>query len=301
VERAGRPAGAAAARRHPVLKRAGTSLAELLAALALGGIVLTVAASSMLRQQRGARWVEGLTGAELQLRPVMRLLADELSDLDASAGDVAAGQASDTSLQLRAVVAASLTCDSASTVTLLPDATAAPALGSSVRTPAIGDSLRLYRGAAYGWSARAVIGVARVTSACAVPTSAPAPTFQLQLDTPADAPAGTPVRITRWERWVVYRASDGRWYAGIRDFSPAASRFLAAQPIAGPFLREARTGPRTGFRYFEAAGNPLVPDGTNERSIARVRVTTLSVVRSTTADSVRLDSADAVLSRPGAP
>ena len=284
-----------------MLRRTGTSLAELLAALALGGIVLTVAASSMLRQQRGARWIEGLTGAELQLRPVMRLLADELSHLDASAGDVAAGQASDSSLQLRAVVAASLTCDSASAVTLIPDASSTPALGSSVRGPAVGDSLWLYRGAAYGWSARAVIGVARVTSACAVPTSAPAPTVQLLLDAPADAPAGTPVRVTRWERWVVYRASDGRWYAGIRDFSPPTSRFLSAQPVAGPFLRAAGNGPRTGFRYFDAAGSDLVPDGTNERSIARVRVTTLSVVRSTASDSVRLDSADAVLSRPGAP
>jgi hypothetical protein len=284
-----------------VLRRTGTSLAELLAALALGGIVLTVAASSMLRQQRGARWIEGLTGAELQLRPVMRLLADELSHLDASAGDVAAGQASDSSLQLRAVVAASLTCDSASAVTLIPDASSTPALGSSVRGPAVGDSLWLYRGAPYGWSARAVIGVARVTSACAVPTSAPAPTVQLLLDAPADAPAGTPVRVTRWERWVVYRASDGRWYAGIRDFSPATSRFLPAQPVAGPFMRAAGNGPRTGFRYFDAAGSDLVPDGTNERSIARVRVTTLSVVRSTASDSVRLDSADAVLSRPGAP
>jgi hypothetical protein len=284
-----------------VLKRAGTSLAELLAALALGGIVLTVAASSMLRQQGGARWIEGLTGAELQLRPVMRLLADELSDLDASAGDVAPGQASDTSLQLRAVVAASLTCDSASTVTLLPDATTTPALGSSIRTPSVGDSLWLYRGAAYGWGARAVVDVARVTSACAVPTSAPSPTFQLLLDAPADAPAGTPVRITRWERWVLYRASDGRWYAGIRDFSPATFRFLAAQPIAGPFLRAARAGARTGFRYFDAAGSMLVLDGTNEGSIARVRVTTLSIVRSTATDSVRLDSADAVLTRRGAP
>jgi hypothetical protein len=284
-----------------VLRRAGSSLVELLVGLTLGGIVLAVAASSMLRQQRGARWIEGLTSAELQARPVMRFLTEGLSDLDASAGDLAPGQATDTSLQLRAVVAASLTCDSASAVTLVPDGTTTPAMGSSARTPDVGDSAWLYRGAAYGWQARAVLGVTRLTTACAVPTSAPAPTYQLVLDTPAVAPAGTPVRVTRWERWVVYRASDGRWFAGIRDFSPSASRFLAAQPVAGPFLRAARGGPRTGFRYFDASGNALVPDGTNERSIARVRVTTLSVVRSTAADSVRHDSADAVLSRAGAP
>jgi hypothetical protein len=100
---------------------------------------------------------------------------------------------------------------------------------------------------------------------------------------------------------VVYRASDGRWYVGIREFSPATSRFLAAQPIAGPFLRVARGGMRTGFRYFDAAGDALQPNGANERSISRVRVTTLSVVRTTSPDSVRQDSADAVLSRAGAP
>ena len=301
MARTRRPARPAVARRPAVLKRAGMSLAELLVALAVGGIVLAVAGGSMLRQQRGARWVEGLTGAELQLRPVLRLLTDELSVLDASAGDIAAGQASDSALQLRTVVSASLSCDSASALTLLPDDAAAPALGSSARAPAVGDSAWLYRGAAYGWSAREVIGVARATSACAVPTSVSGPTFRLLLDAPADVPAGTPVRVTRWERWVVYRAGDGRWYVGIREFSPATSRFVAAQPIAGPFLRAARGGLRTGFRYFDAWDDVLVPDGTNERSIARVRVSTLSVVRSTGADSVRQDSADAVLSRAGAP
>jgi hypothetical protein len=284
-----------------VLRRAGTSLAELLVALSLGGIVLSVAASSMLRQQRGARWIEGLTGAELQVRPVMRLLADELSSLDASAGDVAPGQASDTSLQLRALVAASLSCDSASALTLLPETSATPALAGSARTPAVGDSVWLYGGQAFGWRARTVTAVLRAVTACAVPTSASGPAFRLVLDGPADAAAGTPVRVTRWERWVVYRGGDGRWYAGIRDYSPATARFLAAQPIAGPFLRAVRNGARTGFRYFGASGSALDPDGTNERSIARVRLTALSVVPTTGMDSVRLDSADAVLSRPGAP
>jgi hypothetical protein len=159
----------------------------------------------------------------------------------------------------------------------------------------------LYGGAPLGWRARVVTGLLRVTTACAVPTSAPGPAFRLMLDGPADVAAGTPVRVTRWERWVVYRGGDGRWYAGIRDYSPATARFLASQPIAGPFLRAARGGARTGFRYFDATGNALDPDGTNEASIARVRLTALSVVPSMGADSVRVDSADAVLSRPGAP
>jgi hypothetical protein len=61
-----------------------------------------------------------------------------------------------------------------------------------------------------------------------------------------------------------------------------------------------RDGARTGFRYFDAAGWALVPDGTNERDVARVRVTTLSAVLASV-DSVRRDTADAVLARPGVP
>lgn len=281
--------------------RAGMSLVEVLVALSLGAIVLAVAASSMLRQQRGVRWIEGLSAAELQVRPVSSALPDELSQLDASAGDIAPGEASDSSLQLRAVVAASLSCDSAAALTLLPDTASAPAMVGGMSAPAVGDSVWFYLGSPLGWRARTVTGVARTTTACGVPTSAAAPTFRLLLDAPAGVSAGTPVRVTRWERWVVYRASDGRWYVGIRDYSPATSRFLSAQPVAGPFLRSVRGGARTGFRYFDASGSPLDPDGTNEGRIARVRITTLSVVPATGADTVRRDSTDAVLSRSDVP
>lgn len=283
-----------------MLRRAGVSLVELLVALSLGGIVLAIATGSMLRQQRGVRWIEGLSSAELQVRPFIQLFTEELSLLDASAGDIAPGQASDTSLQVRAVVATSLSCDSAATLTLLPETSATSILGGSASSPAAGDTAWLYGGAARGWLARAVTGVSRPTVACAFPTSSAAPAFRLALDAPADVPAGAPVRVTRWERWVVYRGGDGRWYAGIRDYGPATSRFLASQPIAGPFLRTARARARTGFRFFDVSGAEVDPDGTNERNIARVRVTVLSVVPSGV-DSVRVDSADAVLSRRGAP
>ena len=286
-----------------MLRRAGASLVELLVGLTLGGILLAAAGSSMLRQQRGARWVEGMTTAELQLRPVLGALSDELSQLDAGAGDIAAGQASDSSLQLRSVVASTLTCDSAAaTVTLLPETTTAPPLGGEARIPAAGDSLWIYRGDSLGWRSHAVVASSRVISACAFPSVAAGSAYRLTLDAPANVAGATPVRVTRWERWVVYRAGDGRWYVGIRDWSAGTARFLAPQPVAGPFLRTTRGGARTGFRYFDASGEPVEPDGSNERGIARIRVTTLSPVAEIIArDGVRRDSADAVLSRRGAP
>ena len=209
-------ADAGSAQRNPVLRRAGVTLVELLVALSLGGLVFAVATGSLLRQQRAVRWVDGLTGAELQLRPVLRLVADVLDPLDASAGDLAAGQASDSSLELRAVVAASLTCDSSAVVTLVPETSATPPLGGAARAPVAGDSVWLYRDS-LGWRGHSITSVARTTTACAVPASASGSAFALTLDVPADVPAATPVRVTRWERWVVYRAADGRWHLGIRD------------------------------------------------------------------------------------
>ena len=138
-----RSADAPPAQWHPVLRRPGVTLVELLVALALGGLVLAVAAGSLLRQQRATRWIDGLTGAELQLRPVLRLVTDELEPLDAGAGDLAAGQASDSSLELRAVIASSLSCDSSAAVTLVPETEAPPPLGGVARAPVVGDSVWL--------------------------------------------------------------------------------------------------------------------------------------------------------------
>ena len=290
-----------------MLIRAGVTLVELLVGLALGGILLAAAGSSMLRQQRGARWVEGMTGAELQLRPVLRALPDELTLLDASAGDIGAGQASDSTLQLRSVVASSLTCDTATAaaITLLPETSAVAPLGGEMRNPSAGDSVWLYGGDSLGWRGATVVSSSRVTTGCVVPSLASGPAYRLTLDAPAAVGGATPVRVTRWERWVLYRASDGRWYVGVRDWSATTARFLAPQPVAGPFLRTLPTGERTGFRYFDASDALLVPDGTNERSIARIRVTTLSTAApgapGTPLSGVRRDSADAVLSRRGAP
>jgi hypothetical protein len=120
-----------------VLSRAGTSLVELIIALTLTALVLGAATSSLLHQQRGARWAGALGGAESQMRPLVQVLPAELALLDAGAGDLASGAASDSTMQIRAVVASSLACDSAAVaLTLLPDATSGVAMGGGrVRPP----------------------------------------------------------------------------------------------------------------------------------------------------------------------
>jgi len=282
-----------------VLTRAGSSLVELLVALGLAAVLLAAATGSMLRQQRSARWVGAFGAVESQASHAVRLLPDELALLDAAAGDVASGQASDSTLELRAVVASAVACDSATNVvTLAPDAGTLPPLAGISRTIAAGDSLWFLD--SLGWRARGVLAASRVTSGCLRPATPSAATTRLALDRAMDVGGGTPLRVTRHERWLFYRASDGRWYLGFRDWNVAGARFNATQPVAGPFVKALRTGARTGFRFYDSLGNALMPDGTNEGGIARVRVTALSTVAAYgVVDTVRRDSADAVLARRG--
>jgi hypothetical protein len=284
-----------------MLTRIGSSLIELVVALVLVGIVLGAASTSLLRQQRGFRWIGAVTGAEVQMRPVVRIIPSELAQLDAAAGDLVPGQASDSTLQLRAVVASSLACDSSNgTVTLLPNSSAAVPIGGVARTPITGDSVWLFSGDTLGWQSRAITAVSRTTTGCRTPPMAPAASYRLSLNAPLALPGGTPIRVTRQERYVVYRASDGLWYLGLRDWSQSLGRFAAPQPVAGPFIRALSNSGLTGFRYFDSTGASVTPNGTNESSVARVRVSTLSSVASSgAADTVRRDSADIALLRTG--
>lgn len=293
----------ASAQRDAVLSRRGASLVELIVALTVAGLVLAAATESLLRQQRAARWVGGVAGAEGQMRSLAQLLPAELALLDAGAGDVAAGQASDSTIQIRAVVASSLACDSATNViTLLPEALTGIAIGGSARVPAIGDSVWFFAGDSLGWRGTRVAAVARVNASCATPASPLGPTHRLTLSASLDMPGGTPLRVTRQERYVIYRASDGRYYLGARDWSLALAAFGAPQPIAGPFIRALPSGAYSGFSYFDSVGASIVPNGTNERDIVRVRVISfVALPTRSAADSVRRDSVDVALEASGAP
>ena len=281
----------------------GFTLVELIVALALASIVLAVAGGSLLRQQRTARWIDGVVAGEGQMRPLAELVPAELALLDATAGDIAPGEASDSTIEIRAVVASSLACDSAANiVTLIPDLPNGTPIGGSARAPVAGDSLWYFAGDSLGWQARRITSVARVRSGCVAPPSGIGGTYRLAVNAPIDVGGATPLRVTRRERYVIYRASDGHHYLGLRDWSAAMGSFAAPQPIAGPFIRSLATGARTGFRYFDSTGATMIPDGTNERGIARVRIASLVALPAyASADTVRRDSVDVALTRSGAP
>jgi type II secretory pathway pseudopilin PulG len=282
--------------RHP----RGTTLVELVVALTLGAIVLGTAAGSVVRQQHGARRVVGMAAGAAQSRAVSSLVPAELADLVPSAGDLVAGQARDTALQLRVPIATGVSCDSAVGRAILMASDGdelAPAGGSA--PPRAGDSLWWYTDAALSWRGRRIADVHSALVSCSPLMGGQGTVLQLALADLDTIPIGALLRVTRPFRYVIYRSGDGSWQLGLREWSETTQRFAPPQPIAGPFARRLGTGVHTGFRYFDAEDweLPVEEAGAEVGRIARIRITAIAVVRRALggADSLHVDSADVAL------
>jgi hypothetical protein len=78
------------------------------------------------------------------------------------------------------------------------------------------------------------------------------------------------MRVTRPVRYSLYRAGDGLWYVGEKDWSTSMARFNTIQPVSGPFLSAAAGG--LTFTYLDSAGLPLVTPVVDPTAIAAIRV-----------------------------
>jgi hypothetical protein len=276
-----------------------------LVAITLGAVVLGTAASSVLRQQRAARRIAGRVVGGAHGGAASSLLLAELADLMPSAGDLVAGEARDTALQLRAPIASGVACDSAVGRTRLALSDGDDlSLGGVSSPPRAGDSLWWYSDESTSWRARRIADAQSVTAPCPFSMNGPRHALRLELADADTIPAGALLRVTRPFRYVIYRSGDGSWQLGLREWSDATRRFAPPQPIAGPFARRLVNGERTGFRYFDAEGweLPAGPSGAEVGRIARIRITTVALVRAALAggDSLYADSADVALQRqPG--
>jgi type II secretory pathway pseudopilin PulG len=258
-------------------RRPGATLAELLVALTLAGVVLGTAASTLRRQQRTASSLSRAAGGDAQLRAAVGALAVELGALTAGSGDLEPGQLSDTAVQLRSLVASGLSCgDALSSATFVGEADVSPdaLLGSAPRQ---GDSLWWFGGAPVEWRVRRILTSDSLSAPCPLIGAPPGPARRIVIAEPDSIPYGAPLRVTRPLRYAFYRSGDGSWQLGVRDWSEATGRFASPQPIAGPFLMHAGSA-RTGFRFYDADGVELGTDGTPVASVrvARVRITAVA-------------------------
>ena len=259
--------------------RRGVTLAELLVAAAVGGLVSTAAVVSAVRVRRAAAVGNARALAAAQLAQAAGVLAHELRGAAPSAGpDDGADliEATDSAVDVRATLGASVACavtpaGVGSAVDLAPAAAglawwhAAPRAGdvALVHDPGV-----LPGAADDAWRERAVVSADASAEVCVAgpfASAAPpaAPRWRLALAgpaLPATVAAGAPVRVVRRRRYVLYRGGDGLWAFGVREWDGAALQ--AVQPIAGPFEPPARGGMRAEVRDSSgavvAAGGPGV-------------------------------------------
>lgn len=278
-------------------QRPGATLVELVVALALSAIVLGTATSTVLRQHRTTRVVLGEAASIAQLRAATGALSAELVVLSRGAGDIVPGEARDTSIQLRALVAAGISCDDAvASATFAADDDGVPeALWGTV--PRAGDSLWWYAGSATAaWRGARIVTSDSVSSACLLTGSPARPARRVAVAGVDTIPFGAPLRVTRPARYSFYKGGDGSWQLGLRDW--LGDHFGAPQPVAGPFL--IRSGDRrSGFRYFGPSGDELSARiaGVDADQVARIRVTVLTTdpAAGGGVKPVRADSVDVAL------
>jgi prepilin-type N-terminal cleavage/methylation domain-containing protein len=285
-----------------MLMRRGMSLVELLVALTLAAIVLGAATTSLLRQQRTHLVIRSAASADLQRRAALGVLASQLAGLDAAAGDLVTGQITDTAIQVRAPVAASIACATGIGSTLFATETdGSAAITGASSPPAAGDSL-WWRGDSV-WIGREIAATSNGSIPCTL-AGMGGSALQVYINERDTIQANVPLRVTRQTRYALYRSGDGTWQLGSREWSAATNVFAAPQPFAGPFIQKI-AGRKTGFRYFDDAGVELT--GTSgpidATRIVRIRITAHSLLdfHERGQDSVRSDSVDVPLARPHAP
>jgi hypothetical protein len=256
-------------------RRRGITLVEMVVSLALTGVVLTMVSAIALRQQRLFADLGEQSAVRARLREAAALLPLQLRA--ARPEDIR--EARDTALELRATIATAVVCDTEpSTLILAPIGSNESRYASIVSPVEPGDSVWLLTStsSAAEWRAFPILDVgSRGSGSCA----AAAP--RLSMDTVhrarialslAALPAGvigTPIRVTRPTRYSLYQSTDG-WYLGQRDWSNAAARFSAIQPLAGPYLSPTARG--LSFNYADSTGRELDRPVSDVRMIASIRI-----------------------------
>ena len=235
--------------------RRGTTLVDAMIGVIMAGLIGVIIITLAMRQ--------GALGAAALTRAASRAQwAEARAMLDGDLATVGQGGsrlvvAHDTAIELEAHVGVALACQPAAAGSRTLTVTAQSGTGllptdGWLRAVAAGDSVLAFDPVGGSW-----LGT-RLTAAPAAPCPAGALAGagrMLILTRPlaADLPVGVPVQVRRRMRWNAYRASDGRWYLGVRERTNGS--WAIVQPAAGPL--DASLGRPRPFAVLDVAGAPL--------------------------------------------
>ena len=258
--------------------RAGWTLPEMLIALTVTAMIVALAAGASVSQLRIYRGFGDAAAVRTQVAQAALVTAGLLRDVPSRRHILVA---MDSAIEVAATTGTSFTCraDTGRVVVARPVASGFT-LAAFTETPQAGDAIEIL-------AVDSTVGRldARVADA---PATAPCPRFadtqgwSVPLVEPFVVQAGMPVRFTHRQRLSTYRASDGQYYLGLKEWNQALDRFNTIQPVAGPLLPQGGSPPGLSIVYRDASGMVLSPP--NAASIAIVTVT----ARGKTARPVRI-------------
>lgn len=272
-------------------ERSGFSLAELIAVVALAGLVGGTIVATLTRQQRFFRGAAETLYVRESVRDALAVLSTDIRA--ASAADTVRLRA-DSAIEFFATIGASVVCQGVANDVGLP---AAHASGNSLSAfliePDTGD-LALFHidsaGAGEKWEQYRILSFTSrpLASSCSATSRfsqqsdfvAGATGFVVTLTTPlrGDVKPGAPVRFIRRARYSLYHASDGGWYLGYRRCNAIGPSVCGlVQPVSGPYRGYNPDPAATGllFEYFDHIGRRLDPADPS-LALARVDVTARS-------------------------
>ncbi len=271
--------------------RAGLSLAELVVVMALAGLVGSLIAVTLTRQQRFFRGAAELHSVRENVRDAMELLSTDIRGM--SVADTVRLRA-DSAIEFFATIGSSVVCQISGSEVGLPAAHSSPnSLSAFLIEPDTGDLAVFYgRSESSGevWEQHRIVDFVPRTLASSCPTAsrmseqseldAAGKGFVVTIGTPlrGEVKAGSPVRFVRRARYSLYRASDGDWYLGYRRCNAiGVSACGVIQPVSGGYRAYTSDRLATGllFEYFDASGQRLPPDA-SPLALARVDITARS-------------------------
>ena len=278
--------------------RGGFTMIELLIVVALLGIIGTMLTTILVRQQRFHRAVATVADSRARMRDVATIMPTDLRSISTAGQDLLV--ISDTSMQFRSFVGASVLCRyAAATVIDLPPKVLASenVLTAWINPPAPNDIAYLYDDGTQGGNADdswQPFTIADTTSA-ANSTWCPSnnvPAYTTAADntqrryriTLAVAPnaarirVGAPIRFAREVRYSIYQGADNQWYVGFQRCTP---NIVYGQPgacgdrevLAGPVKAGTADTLTSGlfFVYYNKSGTRMTALA-NTDTVARVAV-----------------------------
>ncbi|HKW48093.1 MAG TPA: prepilin-type N-terminal cleavage/methylation domain-containing protein [Gemmatimonadaceae bacterium] len=256
--------------------RGGFTLVEVSISLVLGALVLGLVFAIGSRLGNHLRGETDRLAVGEQLAAAAEVLPIDLRGLSAVAGDIAFGEARDSSLQLRQTIANALVCGATPSTW-----TVAPYLAVGGRSVTLGvqdgDTAWLLTDGDAGeqWRPVRLRAARRISGGCSILTDPDgakvfdvAHPWAVDLRDSVLAIAGAMIRVTRPIRFSFYRASDGHWYLGLRASNSSSGAFNGVQPVSGPYAPVGARGTR--FVYFDSNGAPVAPSTPDTRGIARI-------------------------------